>query len=327
MKQRKLAGRLVSEIGLGCMNLNHAYASRVDQQQATRLLTQAYEKGITHFDTAALYGFGENEKMVGQAIKPFRNEILLASKCGMRGVNGKREVCGRPDVLHDTLDTALTSLQVEHIDLYYLHRLDPDVPIEESIGALGEAVKAGKIGAIGLSEVSAQTLQRAHREHPIAALQTEYSLWTRNAEIAVLDACKQLGVDFVAFSPLARGYLACELDPAGFGQGDIRASMPRFCEPAWSQNLALYRRFAALADSIDVTPSQLALAWVLAQGEHIHALPGTKNEQHLAEDCLASAVEIAPEVLAEAGDMINQSTVQGPRYSAAAQADIDTEEF
>ena len=327
MLQRKLAGRLVSEIGLGCMNLNHAYAKKVDQVTATSLLTKAFEAGVTHFDTAALYGFGSNEKMVGEAIKPFRKDIFLASKCGMTGVNGKRTIDGHPATLKATLDTALTSLQTDHIDLYYLHRIDPDVPVEESVGTLGDMVKAGKIGAVGLSEVSAETLRKAHSEYPIAALQTEYSLWTRNAEIAVLDACKDLGVDFVAFSPLARGYLAGGVDPASMGDGDIRKGMPRFQGDNWAANQQLYADFASLAASADITPAQLAMAWVLAQGEHIHALPGTSSEAHLLEDLQASGLQLPPELLVKADELINRQTVKGARYPAGAQADIDTEDF
>ena len=327
MLQRKLAGRLVSEIGLGCMNLNHAYAKKVDQATATSLLTKAFEAGVTHFDTAALYGFGSNEKMVGEAIKPFRKDIFLASKCGMTGVNGKRTIDGHPATLKATLDTALTSLQTDHIDLYYLHRIDPDVPVEESVGTLGDMVKAGKIGAVGLSEVSAETLRKAHSEYPIAALQTEYSLWTRNAEIAVLDACKDLGVDFVAFSPLARGYLAGGVDPASMGDGDIRKGMPRFQGDNWAANQQLYADFTSLAASADITPAQLAMAWVLAQGEHIHALPGTSSEAHLIEDLQASGLQLPPELLVKADELINRHTVKGARYPAGAQADIDTEDF
>ncbi|OFC69111.1 aldo/keto reductase [Alteromonas confluentis] len=328
MKQRVLAGKSVSEIGLGCMNLNHAYGDSVSQQQASSLLASAFEQGITHFDTAALYGFGENEKLVGEAIKGFRNEIFLASKCGMTGVNGKRVIDGRPETLVKTLDTALQSLQVEQIDLYYLHRIDKDVPLEESVGVLGDMVKAGKIAAVGLSEVSAESLRRAHKEYPIAALQTEYSLWTRNAEIAVLEACKDLGIDFVAFSPLARGYLAGGIDdPAALAEGDIRKGMPRFQGENWIANKSLYAEFADLAKNNGVTPAQLAIAWVLAQGEHIHALPGTKSETHLTEDIGASDADIAESVLAHADDIINRQSVQGARYGAGAQADIDTEDF
>lgn len=328
MKQRKLAGRLVSEIGLGCMNLNHAYGASVSQQEASKLLASAFEQGVTHFDTAALYGFGSNEKLVGEAIKGFRKDIFLASKCGMTGVDGKRVIDGRPDTLVKTLDSALQSLQTDHIDLYYLHRIDKDVPVEESVGTLGDMVKAGKIGAIGLSEVSADSLQKAHNEFPIAALQTEYSLWTRNAEIAVLETCQKLGIDFVAFSPLARGYLAGGIDnPEALANGDIRKGMPRFQGDNWTANQKLYAEFAALAEANGVTPAQLAIAWVLAQGEHIHALPGTKSEAHLTEDLKASAVSLDAQVFAQADDIINRQTVQGARYGAGAQADIDTEDF
>lgn len=328
MKQRVLAGKSVSEIGLGCMNLNHAYGDFVSQQQASSLLASAFEQGITHFDTAALYGFGENEKIVGEAIKSFRNDIFLASKCGMTGVDGKRVIDGHPDTLVKTLDNALQSLQVDYIDLYYLHRIDKDVPVEESVGTLGDMVKAGKIGAVGLSEVSAESLRRAHNEYPIAALQTEYSLWTRNAEIAVLDVCKDLGIDFVAFSPLARGFLAGGIaDPTTLADGDIRKGMPRFQGDNWKANKKLYIEFAELANAHGITPSQLAIAWVLAQGEHIHALPGTKSEAHLTEDIGASEAEIPGAALAHADDIINRQSVQGARYGTGAQADIDTEDF
>lgn len=327
MLKRKLAGHPVGEIGLGCMNLNHAYATKVDQTTATSLLTKAFESGVTHFDTAALYGFGSNEKMVGEAIKPFRKDIFLASKCGMTGVNGKRTIDGRPDTLKATLDTALSSLQTDYIDLYYLHRIDPDVPLEESVGTLGDLVKAGKIGAIGLSEVSAATLRKAHQEYPIAALQTEYSLWTRNAEIAVLDVCKELGVDFVAFSPLARGYLAGGITPDIMRDGDIRRGMPRFQGDNWTANYALYGEFAQLASNHGITPAQLALAWVLAQGEHIHVLPGTSSEVHLLENLKASGLTLDSDVLRQANDLVNRQTVKGARYGDGAQADIDTEDF
>ncbi len=328
MKQRYLAGRQVSEIGFGCMNINHAYSGKLNEQDAEHLLHRAFDLGITHFDTAALYGFGSNEVIVGKGIKSFRERIFLASKCGMTGVNGKRVIDGHPDTLKTTLDNALTSLQTDFIDLYYLHRLDPDVPIEESVGTLGDAVKAGKIGAVGLSEVSADTLARAHAEYPIAAMQTEYSLWTRNAEIAVLDTCKELNVAFVGFSPLARGFLCDtfasvdELDDK-----DIRRGMPRFTGDNWVANRELYTQFAALAEHSGVTPAQLAIKWVLAQGEHVHALPGTRLVEHLQDNVGASEANISAEVLAQAGELINQQTVHGPRYGAAAQADIDTEDF
>ena len=328
MKQRILAGHQVSEIGFGCMNFSHAYSGKLSDHDAEKLIRRAYDIGFTHFDTAALYGFGENEVVVGKAIKPFRNEIFLASKCGMTEINGKRVIDGHPSTITATLDTALTSLQTDFIDLYYLHRLDLDVPIEESVGALAEAVTAGKIGAIGLSEISAETLIRAHREHPIAALQTEYSLWTRNAEIAVLETCKELDIAFVGFSPLARGFLSntfASIDE--LEDNDIRRSMPRFTGENWAANRKLYYQFADLAQQTGVSPAQLAIKWVLAQADNIHALPGTRVISHLEENAAASDVAVSESVLIEAGKLINQRTVKGPRYGAAAQADIDTEDF
>jgi len=203
MRNRELACRQVSAIGLGCMNLSHAYGTPPPEAGAARVLERALDLGITHLDTAALYGFGRNEALLGRVVSRRRGEFLLASKCGMTGVDGKRVIDGRPATLLATLDEALARLQTEHIDLYYLHRLDPRVPIEDSIGAMSRMVEAGKVGALGLSEVSSETLWRANAVHAIAAVQTEDSLWTRNAEIAVLDACRYIGAAFVAFSPLA----------------------------------------------------------------------------------------------------------------------------
>lgn len=310
------------------MNFSHAYSGKLTESAAISLLHNAYEQGVDHFDTAALYGFGANEVIVGKGLKPFRDKVLLASKCAMTGINGKRVIDGRPETLKASLDTALTSLQTDYIDLYYLHRIDPNVPVAESVGALADAVKAGKIGAIGLSEASAETLVKAHAEHPIAAMQTEYSLWTRNAEIAVLDKCKELDVAFVGFSPLARGFLSNtftsidELDV-----GDIRKGMPRFQGDNWAHNRALYAKFACLAQENNCTPAQLAINWVLSQGEHVHALPGTRLVSHLTENLQASELVLSDELLKKAGCLINQSTIKGTRYPAAAQADIDTEEF
>ena len=212
MKNRRIASFNVSAIGLGCMNLSHAYGAPVARDQAERVLLAALDQGVTLFDTAALYGFGVNETLLGQVLKSHRQKFTLASKCGMQGVDpgdGKpvRVIDGRPETLRKTCEDALRRLQTEVIDLYYLHRWDKKVPIEDSVEALSDLVRQGKIQTIGLSEVSAQTLRKAHAEHPIAALQTEYSLWTRNPEIAVLQACKELGVTFVAFSPVARGFL------------------------------------------------------------------------------------------------------------------------
>jgi aryl-alcohol dehydrogenase-like predicted oxidoreductase len=326
--QRQLGIHQVNAIGLGCMNLSHAYGVAPEKKDAVRLLQRAVELGVTHFDTAALYGFGRNECLVGEALKPYRQNLHLASKCGMTGVDGKRVIDGRPETLMRTIETSLKNLQTEHIDLYYLHRWDKSVPIEDSVGALSRMVEQGKIGAVGLSEVSADTLKKANQVHPITALQTEYSLWTRNPEIAVLDACRELGVTFVAFSPLARGFLSGGIsDPSKLVEKDIRVNMPRFQEPNFSKNLKLFDSYKQLADGAGCTPGQLALAWLLAQGEDIVPIPGTRSVEHLEENLGALELTIDKGTLEAAGEIVNQLTVNGPRYPEATQAEIDTEEF
>jgi aryl-alcohol dehydrogenase-like predicted oxidoreductase len=274
----------VSAIGLGCMNLSHAYLPRPDEAEAERLLVHALDAGITFFDTAALYGFGANERLLGRAIMHRRGEFVLASKCVLGEVNGKRGLDGSPEAIVLTLDAALKRLHTDHIDLYYLHRLDRNVPVEESVGALARAVEAGKIGAVGLSEMSAATIRRAHAVHPVAAVQTEYSPWTRNVEIAVLECCAELGIGFVAFSPLARGLLAGGIRSADFAEGDIRAQMPRFNEPNLSGNLRLFDRMRQVATEARCTPAQLCLAWLLSRRDFIVPIPGTTSIAHLDED-------------------------------------------
>jgi hypothetical protein len=323
---RKLGPFDVECIGLGCMNLSHAYASPPPIEDARRLLLEAFELGVRHFDTAALYGFGKNEELVGSTLKPYRDEILLASKCGMTGVDGKRVIDGRPETIFKTCDEALRRLETDVIDLYYLHRWDRNVPIEESVGALTRLVEAGKIRAIGLSEVSADTLYKASRVHPIAAIQTEYSLWTRNPEIAVLKACEELGTALVAFSPLARGFLGGSVrDPAKFEDKDIRKAMPRFQAPNFEENLRRLEVFEELAAGVQ--PAILALNWVLNQGRHIHIIPGTTKLEHLRQNVETDAFDFPEDDLRRAGEIFNQTTVSGPRYAAAVQAEIDTEEF
>ncbi len=328
MKTRKVGTTDVSEIGLGCMNLSHAYGTPPAPEEGVKVLHKALDLGITHFDTAALYGFGRNEELVGPVLKPLRNRILLASKCGMQGVDGKRVIDGRPETLRRTLEDSLRRLQTDHIDLYYLHRWDKAVPIEDSVGEMARMVEAGKIGAIGLSEVSAPTLKKAQAVHPITAVQTEYSLWTRNPEIAVLDACHEIGAAFVAFSPLGRGFLASpSLDPAAFTDQDIRRNMPRFQEPHFSKNAQLLAGYQRLAEEAGCTPSQLALAWLLHKAPHILPIPGTTSPAHLEENAAAGDVALGAEIIDRLDALINQNTISGTRYPAAAQAEIDTEDF
>jgi aryl-alcohol dehydrogenase-like predicted oxidoreductase len=284
---------------------------------------------VDFFDTAALYGFGANESLIGPVLKPHRHRITLASKCGMTGVDGKKVIDGRPATIRQTCEDSLKRLGTEVIDLYYLHRWDKQVPIEDSVGALGRLVEDGKIRAIGLSEISAATLRRAHAEHAIAAVQSEYSLWNRNPEIAVLDACRELGVAFVAFSPLARGFLSGRLtDPATQLEAkDIRRQMPRFDPEPYSCNLKLLAGFRAMAEEVGCTPAQLALAWVLAKGGNIIALFGTKSLDHLDENLGADGLALSPETISRLDQLINHSTVSGARYSPAIQSEIDTEEY
>jgi aryl-alcohol dehydrogenase-like predicted oxidoreductase len=332
MQQRTIGPFQVSAIGLGCMNLSHAYGAPPPAEAAERLLLHALDLGVTLFDTAALYGFGANETLVGRVMKPHRSKFTLASKGGMTGVTFpdgiKRVIDGRPESLRRDCEASLKRLQTDVIDLYYLHRWDKKVPIEESVGAMAELVRAGKVRTLGLSEVSAATLLKAHAVHPITAVQTEYSLWTRNAEIAVLQACRDIGAAFVAFSPTARGFLTGALrDVSAFDAKDIRRGMPRFEPTHYAANLKLLDGLKGLADEAGCTMVQLGLAWLLAQGEHIVPIPGTTRIDHLDENLGAAAVNVSASVLQRAGALINQRTVTGARYNAATQAEIDTEEF
>ncbi len=332
MKNRALGPFNVSAIGLGCMNLSHAYGAPVSREQGERVLLAALDAGVTHFDTAALYGFGANETLVGQVMKPHRQKFTLASKCGMQGVDKGdgtkvRVIDGRPETLKKTCEDALRRLQTDVIDLYYLHRWDKQVPIEDSVGALSDLVRQGKIQTIGLSEVSATTLRKAHAVHPIAAVQTEYSLWTRNPEIAVLQACRDLGASFIAFSPVARGFLCGPLDIAGFDAKDIRRSMPRFAPEHHAANLKLLPAYNALAKEAGCSPSQLALAWLLHQGEDILPIPGTTSVEHLLDDLGAADVRLDADLLSRLGALISQHTVSGDRYNAQANSEVDTETF
>jgi aryl-alcohol dehydrogenase-like predicted oxidoreductase len=332
MQHRQLGPFNVSAIGLGCMNLSHAYGTPISAEQAERVLQTALDAGVTLFDTAALYGFGNNETLLGRVLKPHRQSITLASKGGMAGVQFadgiRRVIDGRPEALRRNCEDSLRRLQTDAIDLYYLHRWDKSVPIEDSVGALAELVQAGKVRTIGLSEVSAATLRKAHAVHPIAAVQTEYSLWTRNPEIAVLDACRELGAAFVAFSPVARGFLCgAPLDLDRLDAKDIRRSMPRFAPANYAANLGLLPAYLAVARELACTPAQLALAWLLQQGPHIIPIPGTTSPAHLLDDLGADRVMLNAATLAQLNGLINQQTVQGARYGAQAAGEVDTESF
>ena len=328
MSVRTIAGAEIAEIGFGCMTLSHAYGTPPDPETGERLLHAAIDAGYTHLDTATLYGGGANETLVGRALKGRRGEVHLASKCVLALQDGKRILDGRPETLKRQCDESLSRLQTDVIDLYYLHRVDPDVRIEESVGALAECVQAGKIRAIGLSEMSAATMRRAHAVHAIAAMQSEYSLWTRNPEVAVLDTCRELGITLVAFSPLGRGFLTGRLrDTAVLPAKDIRHNMPRFQSEHFSRNLALLDALGALAREQGCTMGQLALAWLLAQGEGIIPIPGTTRLDHLEENVRATEIVLDRKTIDRLNALINPRTVSGARYSAATQAEIDTEEI
>ncbi|MBC7504583.1 MAG: aldo/keto reductase [Sandarakinorhabdus sp.] len=326
--KRSLAGRSVNAIGLGCMSLSHGYGRAPDTAHATQLLNRALDLGYDHLDTARIYGMGRNETLLGEALKGRRSEFLLASKCGIIIEGEARRIDCRPATIDAALATSLKLLQTDHIDLYYMHRRDRTVPIEESVGALARHVEAGRIGAIGLSEMSAETLRKAAAVHPIAALQNEFSPWTRNPELGVLAACADLGTTLVAFSPLGRGALAGGIpDIAALEEHDMRRTMPRFQGDNWDRNQALLESFAEIAANAGVTPAQLALGWVLAQGDHVVAIPGTASIPHLAENF--GRADWAPNAAtcARVDTLINQQTVAGRRYSSAMQASIDTEEY
>jgi aryl-alcohol dehydrogenase-like predicted oxidoreductase len=326
--KRMINGSHVTSIGLGCMSLSWAYGIPPSPEDGAKLLHRALDIGYNHLDTARIYGAGNNEALIGETLKGRRNEFFLASKTGIFIDGDKRRIDCRPDMIRGAIEESLKLLQTDHIDLYYLHRRDFDTPIEDSVGELARAVKSGKIGSIGLSEMSAETLRKANAVHPIAAMQTEYSPMTRNPEIAVLDACKALGTTFVAFSPVGRGALCGTLrEPAALVEGDLRKTWPRFTGTNWACNLALTDAFGMIAADVDVAPSQLALGWVLAQGDHVAAIPGTASLTHLEENIAKASWRPDAATIARVNALINQQTVAGPRYPAAMQRTIDTEEF
>ncbi|MDA7415354.1 aldo/keto reductase [Xenophilus arseniciresistens] len=323
----------VSAIGLGCMNLSHAYGVPPSPEQAERVLLAALDAGVTLFDTAALYGFGANEELVGRVLAPHRSRFTLASKGGLGGVRGedgvlRRVIDGRPEALRQSCEDSLRRLKTDVIDLYYLHRWDKKVPIEDSVGAMADLVRQGKVRTLGLSEVSAATIRKAHAVHPITAVQTEYSLWTRNPEIAVLEACREIGASFVAFSPLARGFLTDTLHDVGaLDAKDIRRPMPRFAPENYAANLKLLPAYKALATEVGCTPAQLALAWLLHKAPHIVPIPGTTQLDHLHEDIGAADVRLTPAQMAQLETLIGEHNVVGPRYAPQATGEVDTENF
>jgi len=329
LSTRQLGPYQVSAIGLGCMNLSHAYGIPPSEEDANRLLQEAFDLGITHFDSAALYGLGHNETLLGKTfLKKYRQQITLISKGGVGPAEGKRVIDSRPESLRRDVEGSLQRLQTDVIDLYYLHRWDKKVPIEDVIGTLGDFVKEGKVRAIGMSEISAQTLRKGHATFPIAALQTEYSMWSRNPEIALLQACRELGIAFVAFSPLARGFLSESLLAIDqFVEKDIRRGMPRFQAENFDKNIPFYNALKQVANKHHCSLPQLALAWVLHQGNDILVIPGTANLSHLRENVAADQIQLSAQNLQEIDEILQSIPVIGNRYNAVSQSEVDTEQY
>jgi aryl-alcohol dehydrogenase-like predicted oxidoreductase len=329
MHQRKLGPFRVSAIGLGCMNMSAGYGP-ADKQESIRLLNECIDSGYNFLDTASLYGNGHNEQLIGDTLSHRRDEYLLASKCGISnnpGVGYKMD--GRPEVIRQTCEDSLRRLQTDVIDLYYLHRLDPDTAIEESVGALADLVEQGKIKTIGLSEVCAETAYRAHAVHPITAIQSEYSLWTRTPERKILSVCDELDIAFVAFSPLARSFLTgITSNVTQVDNDDIRSSAarPRFEVDNFNQNLKLLAPFEKIAMQQNCSMAQLALAWLLARGKHnIIPIPGTRNVSHMKENAAAGDIQLDQDVVQRLDELINESTVSGRRYIDSMMATSDAE--
>jgi len=328
MIERRRLGRdgpEVSAIGLGCMGMSEFYGTG-DEAESIATIHHAIDRGVDFLDTADMYGVGRNEELVGRAIAGRRNRVFLATKFGnVRGEDGSfKGVCGRPDYVRTACEASLKRLKVETIDLYYQHRVDPEVAIEETVGAMAELVGEGKVRFLGLSEAAPATVRRAHAVHRIAALQTEYSLWSRDPEEALLAAVRELGIAFVAYSPLGRGFLTGRFRrPEDFPEDDFRRFHPRFQGENFERNQALVREIEVMASEKGCTPAQLALAWVLAQGDDIVPIPGTKQRKYLDENIAALEVRLTGDDLARIDRILPPGAAAGPRYHAPGMATVN----
>jgi len=318
IKKISQTGLTVSAIGLGCMGMSEFYGT-ADEPECIATLEEAVELGITHFDTADMYGFGDNERLIGRVLKPFRDKIIIATKFGIvrdknqtiaRGVNGS------PEYVKAACASSLERLGMDYIDLYYLHRMDPRVPIEETIQAMAELVKEGKVRYIGLSEADAETIRLAHQIHPISAIQSEYSLWARGPEKEILPLCQELGIGFVAYSPLGRGFLTGKItDVNALEKDDFRRTLPRFQEGNLHHNLLIVDTLEKIAKPKNKSIAQLSLAWVLAQAPFITAIPGTKHRKYLTENMGALTIDLTPEELDTLNKLIPPGFAHGERYA------------
>lgn len=327
MKQRTLGkqGLTVSALGLGCMGMSEFYGSR-DDTESIATIHRALDMGVTFLDTADMYGRGENERLVGRAILGRRHEVVLATKFGnVRDAQGNfLGINGRPEYVRACCDASLIRLGVDDVDLYYQHRVDPQVPIEETVGAMAELVRAGKVRYLGLSEAAPATIRRAMHVHPISALQTEYSLWTRDVEVEILPLCRELGIGFVPYSPLGRGFLTGTFKhPGDVPPGDRRREMPRFQQGNFELNLELTKRLEALARRKQCTPAQLALAWVLAQGDDMVPIPGTKRRSYLEENLAALDIGLTPADLSEISAALPFGVAAGQRFPEAGMQAVN----
>ena len=328
MKQRKLGtqGLIVSEQGLGCMGMSEFYGA-ADEAESIATLHRALELGIDFFDTSDMYGPYKNEELLGKAFRTRRDSVIIATKFGIQRdptTPSGRSINGRPEYVREACDGSLKRLGIECIDLYYQHRVDTNVPIEETVGAMSELVQAGKVHFLGLSEAGPQTIRRAQSVHPISALQTEYSLWSRDPEEEILATVRELGIGFVAYSPLGRGFLTGQFKSIDdLAADDYRRYSPRFQGENFSKNLELVRRVTELARKKDVTPGQLALAWVLAQGQDIVPIPGTKRRSYLEENAAASQIELSDEDLAQLDELAPKGVAAGTRYPEAMMRFVD----
>jgi len=317
MKKRKLGtrGPEVSAIGYGCMGLSFAYGPGVERASAISIIRTAFDLGVTFFDTAEAYGPFANEEIVGEALAPMRDDVVIATKFGFRNGVPTTGVDSRPERIREVADAALQRLRTDRIDIFYQHRVDPDVPMEDVAGAVKALIDAGKVRHFGLSEAGPQSIRRAHAVQPVTVLQSEYSLWWREPEIDVLPTCQELGIGFVPFSPLGRGFLTGKMDDTtAFADGDLRKNFPRFSADARKANQPLVEQLASIAATQNVSPAQIALAWLLAQKPWIVPIPGTTKVERLTENVGAAGVALSAEELRRIGEALSHIDIQGERY-------------